>query len=324
MPSRVLESTLEASADFQFDAPADSREGEAPSEPRTAFGSHGGSPSQLQREADIDSFDSIARATASLARVQELVELADLLHTAEPYEVPTPDYAIPSYFKLSIVIPVYNEERTIHEILARVAALPVEKEIIVVDDCSRDRTRELLKELEGASEIKVIYQPQNGGKGAALRTGFQAATGDVVVVQDADLEYDPRDILGLLGPLLRDEADVVYGSRFMHERPQDKSLIHRLGNWLLTTASNVFTGLKITDMETCYKAFRRHVLRDITICQNRFGFEPEVTAKLARRKFRVKEMPISYNARSFAEGKKIGVKDLFNALWCIVRYGIAD
>jgi glycosyltransferase involved in cell wall biosynthesis len=268
--------------------------------------------------------DSIARAQVSLARLTELVELAELLHTAEPYDVTPLDFDLPADFKLSIVIPVYNEERTIREILARVAALPVPKEIVSVDDCSRDGTPEVLRELAQASEVKVVFKQQNEGKGAALRTGFEQATGSIVVVQDADLEYDPRDILKLLPPLLRGEADVVYGSRFLHQRPQDKSAVHRLGNWLLTTASNVFTGLRITDMETCYKAFRRDVIQGLPIRQNRFGFEPEVTAKLARRKCRVVEVPITYNARSFAEGKKIGIKDLFNALWCILRYGRAD
>jgi glycosyltransferase involved in cell wall biosynthesis len=268
--------------------------------------------------------ESVARAAASLARTEELMELAEMLHTVEPYEVPAPEFVIPRNFKLSIVIPVYNEERTIAEILGRVAALPVGKEIIIVDDCSRDGTREVLRKLEQARDVQVIYLPQNGGKGAALRTGFAAATGDVVVVQDADLEYDPRDILGLLKPLLENQADVVYGSRFLHERSQDKSRLHRFGNALLTRASNLFTGLRITDMETCYKAFRRDVIQGITVAQNRFGFEPEITAKLARRRYRILEMPISYHARGFAEGKKIGIKDLFNALWCIVRYGIAD
>jgi len=311
------------------------------------------------------STDSIARAEASLARLTELVELTQLLHTAEPYDVPPLGLELPPGFKLSIVIPVYNEERTIREILARVAALPVPKEIVVVDDCSRDRTAQTLRELQHCGDVKVIYKPHNEGKGAALRTGFAHATGDVVVVQDADLEYDPRDILRLLPPLLSGEADVVYGSRFLsavgqpspaakksecmagedacptvmtvgQPSPAAKNeelygrrgrlphVIHRLGNWLLTTASNAFTGLAITDMETCYKAFRREAIAGLPIRQNRFGFEPEVTARLARRKFRIREVPISYTARGFADGKKIGLKDLFNALWCIVRYGVAE
>jgi glycosyltransferase involved in cell wall biosynthesis len=246
-------------------------------------------------------------------------KLSDMLPKPKNYEIPALDYTLPADFKLSVVIPAYNEERTIREILARVAALPVPKEIIVVDDCSRDQTRAILQELNAAGDLHAIFKTQNEGKGAALRTGFKKASGNIVVVQDADLEYDPRDILPLLKPLLADEADVVYGSRFLHEKSHDKSLIHRLGNWGLTFASNITTGLKLTDMETCYKAFNRDVLTKFEIQQNRFGFEPEVTAKLSRRKYRVKEVPISYNARSYAEGKKIGVKDLFNALWCIVR-----
>jgi glycosyltransferase involved in cell wall biosynthesis len=252
------------------------------------------------------------------------IQLSDMLPKPTNYDIPPLEYSLPANFKLSIVIPVYNEERTIREILARVAALPVPKEIIVVDDCSKDSTREILRDLDGVSDLHVIFKPQNEGKGAALRTGFKQATGDIVVVQDADLEYDPRDILPLLKPILEGEADVVYGSRFMHSNPHHRSLIHRFGNWALTFASNMTTGLKLTDMETCYKAFKREVISKIDIQQNRFGFEPEVTAKIGRRKYRVMEVPISYHARSYAEGKKIGVKDLFNALWCIVRYGLFD
>lgn len=252
------------------------------------------------------------------------IQLSDMLPKPTNYDIPVPDYTLPADFKLSVVIPAYNEERTIREILARVAALPVPKEIIVVDDCSRDQTRPILQELAAAGDLHAIFKTQNEGKGAALRTGFKKASGDIVVVQDADLEYDPRDILPLLKPILAGDADVVYGSRFLHEKPHDKSLLHRFGNWALTFASNATTGLRLTDMETCYKVFKREVLTQFEIRQNRFGFEPEVTAKLGRRKFRVKEVPISYNARSYAEGKKIGVKDLFNALWCIVRYGLFD
>ena len=268
--------------------------------------------------------DTIARAEASLARVEALVGLAELAFTREPYEVVPPPCALPAGFKLSIVIPVYNEERTIRELLARVAALPIFKEIVVVDDHSTDSTPAILSELSAARELKVIYKPLNAGKGAALRTGFRHVTGDVVAVQDADLEYDPRDLLKLLPPLVNGEAEVVYGSRFLHEVPADKSWLHRFGNWSLTSASNCFTGLRITDMETCHKAFRRELIQSVEIRQNRFGFEPEVTAKLARRGAKFQEVPISYAARSYREGKKIGVRDLFNALWCIVRYGLAD
>lgn len=264
--------------------------------------------------------DTIARIERTLDEAQSLL---DLVETAEPYTAGTVDYPLPTNFKLSIVIPVYNEEATIYEILARVAAIPLPKEIIVVDDCSRDRTREMLSAIENASELRLIYKPQNEGKGAALRTGFQAATGDVVIVQDADLEYDPRDIPAVIRPIVEQQADVVFGSRFLWEEPQDQSFIHRLGNWGLTTASNLFTGLWVTDMETCYKAFRREIIQSIDLQQNRFGFEPEVTAKIARKKCRVKEVPIHYQPRSYAEGKKIGVKDLLNALYCIVRYGVA-
>jgi glycosyltransferase involved in cell wall biosynthesis len=271
-----------------------------------------------------ETIHTIEQAQAVLARVEELVNLAQLVHTAEPYHVTPPDYPLPANFKLSLVIPVYNEERTIREVLGRVASLPIAKEIVVVDDCSTDNTPRILQELQHLRELNIIFKPKNEGKGAALRTGFHHVTGDIVVVQDADLEYDPRDILNLLPPILQQQADVVYGSRFLHEVPHDKSWLHRVGNWSLTTASNWFTGLRITDMETCYKAFRREVIQNLEIRQNRFGFEPEVTAKLARRKARIQEVPISYQARGYADGKKIGVKDLFNAFWCIVRYGLAD
>ena len=232
--------------------------------------------------------------------------------------------ALPAGFRLSVVVPVYNEEATICEILARVRALPLPKEIIVVDDCSTDGTRDRLAALAPARDLRVVCKPRNEGKGAALRTGFAEATGDIVVVQDADLEYDPRDIPKLLKPILSGEADVVYGSRFLGDELQDRSFLHRFGNGLLTGASNWLTGLRLTDMETCYKAFRRDVLRGIQIQQNRFGFEPEITAKLARLGCRVLEAPITYDARGYTEGKKIGMKDAINALYCVVRYALAD
>ena len=270
--------------------------------------------------AQADS-DALARVDYSLDQLQHL---ADILAVEDRYEPTYRDYVLPRGFKLSIVIPVFNEKATIERLISHVVAVPVPKEIIIVDDASTDGTREVLKQYDCAKGVHIICKPRNEGKGAALRTGFRRVTGDVVVVQDADLEYDPRDIVALIKPLVLGQADVVYGSRFLGDRPQDKSFVHRLGNRLLTAASNLTTGLSLTDMETCYKAFRREVLQSLELRQDRFGFEPEVTAKIARKHVRVAEVPIHYVARSFAEGKKIGVKDLFNALYCIVRYGLAD
>lgn len=225
---------------------------------------------------------------------------------------------------VSIVIPVYNESKTIATVLRRVSQLPFAKEILVIDDCSTDGTRDLLKQLQDIPGLQILLHEKNSGKGAALRTGFAHVRGDIVVVQDADLEYDPQDIPAVIAPILRGEAEAVFGSRFLGEVPQDKSMVHRLGNWLLTEASNLFTGVRLTDMETCYKAFRSTALKDLRIKQNRFGVEPELTAKLVRRGYRIQEVPIRYHARSYQEGKKIGVRDLFKAIYCIVRYGICD
>ena len=233
-------------------------------------------------------------------------------------------FARATEFKLSIVIPVYNEEATIARVLARVAALPLNTEIVVVDDNSQDGTRDILGKLADINGLKIFLKQPNQGKGAALRTGFTHVTGDYVVIQDADLEYDPRDIPKLLVPLLNDDADVVYGSRFLGEELQDESFVHRLGNAVLTQASNIVNGTNLTDMETCYKAFTREVIDSVRIDQDRFGIEPEITAKIARRGFKFVEVPISYNYRSYAEGKKIGVKDLINAIYCIGRYGFSD
>lgn len=223
----------------------------------------------------------------------------------------------------TIVIPVYNELATVARVVSRVAALPLDKEILIVDDCSTDGTVEVLKKLEDVEGITLVLKSENEGKGAALRTGFDHAKGDIIVIQDADLEYDPLEIPRLLDPILQDQADVVYGSRFL-ENTRSTSRIHRMGNGLLTQLSNLFSGLKLTDMETCYKAFRRDVLDSVELTQNRFGVEPELTAKLARRGYRFTEVPITYQPRSYAEGKKIGIKDLFKAFWCIGRYGVAD
>ena len=203
--------------------------------------------------------------------------------------------------------------------------MPLTHEIIVVDDCSTDGTRDILVSLANVMRnLTVVFQTKNGGKGAALRSGFSKATGDVIVVQDADSEYDPRELPRLVRPIVEGHADVVYGSRFSDGSAANSTFFHRLGNALLTWASNVFTGLSLTDMETGYKAFRREQLQSLDLKQDRFGFEPEVTAKLARRGWRVAELPIAYHGRGFEEGKKIGIKDAFEALWCIVRYWWAD
>jgi glycosyltransferase involved in cell wall biosynthesis len=229
---------------------------------------------------------------------------------------------IPADFKLSVVIPVYNEEQWVRELLRRVRAVPIPKEIIVVDDCSTDGTRAILEELAG-DEVRVFLQEVNRGKGAALREGFRHCTGDVVVVQDADLEYDPAEYPRLIQPILDNRADVVFGSRFIGESHRVLYYWHSVANSILTTLSNMFTNLNLTDMETCYKVFRREVLQGITLKSNRFGFEPEITAKIARKRnpsWRVYEVPISYSGRTYEEGKKIGLKDAFTALYCILRY----
>ncbi len=230
--------------------------------------------------------------------------------------------------KLSVVIPVYNEQETLLEILGRVRATPFEKEIIMVDDFSVDNTREILKTLENDSDIKIFYHDVNQGKGAALRTGFQHATGDVVLIQDADLEYDPGEYPILLEPIERGLADVVFGSRFKGSRMTRVHLYwHQMANTFLTMVSNMFTNLNLTDMETCYKVFKREVLQGVEIKSDRFGFEPEITAKVARRRLngkrvRIYEVPISYYGRDYAEGKKIGWRDGVAALWHIVRFNL--
>jgi glycosyltransferase involved in cell wall biosynthesis len=229
---------------------------------------------------------------------------------------------VPAGFKLSVVIPVYNEEQWLIELLRRVQDVPIPKEIIIVDDCSTDGTRAILRTLKD-DNLKIIYQPHNQGKGAALREGFKHATGNVVVVQDADLEYDPAEYPRLIQPILDNKADVVFGSRFVGEEHRVLYFWHSVANQILTTLSNMFTNLNLTDMETCYKAFRREVLADITLKSNRFGFEPEITAKVAKHlgpAWRIFEVPISYSGRTYEEGKKIGLKDAFNALYCIIWY----
>lgn len=242
-------------------------------------------------------------------------------------------YAIPADLTLSVVVPVFNERDTLLAALARVRQSPIRKEIILVDDGSTDGTRELLARLEQEDAedelnvVRVLYHERNQGKGRALRTGFAHATGDVVLIQDADLEYDPAEYPRLLQPIVEGKADVVYGSRFVGGDPHRVLYFwHYLGNRTLTTLSNCFTNLNLTDMETCYKVFRRETLEQIlpTLKQDRFGIEPELTAKVARRRARVYEVSISYSGRGYEEGKKIGWRDGFNALWCIIRYGLAD
>ena len=245
-------------------------------------------------------------------------------------------YRVPETLVLSVVIPVYNENNTIRELLRQVRAVPVRKQIIMVDDCSTDGTTDVLKKLqEEEPDLTVLFHTKNQGKGAALRTGFQHATGDVVIVQDADLEYDPSQYMQLLQPILDGKADVVYGSRFIGESHRVLHFWHSQGNRVLTLLSNFFTDLNLTDMEVCYKVFRREVIQGITLKSDRFGFEPEVTAKIARfqvppiegrpaRRCRIYEIPVSYNGRDYKEGKKIGWKDGVQALYCIVRYAFAD
>ena len=224
---------------------------------------------------------------------------------------------------LSVVMPVYNERATIREIIARVLNSSVpDLEIILVDDGSTDGTRELLPSFAADERIRIILQDQNRGKGAALRRGFGEARGRFVIVQDADLEYDPSDYASLLQPLIDDKADVVYGSRFMSGPRRVLYYWHSVANKSLTTLSNMITDLNLTDMETCYKAFRREVLDDLQLCEDRFGIEPEITAKVARLGVRVYEVPIGYAGRTYAEGKKIGVRDAVRAVYCIVRYGV--
>ena len=222
--------------------------------------------------------------------------------------------------KLSVVIPVYNEKKTLSELICRVEAVNLEKEIIIVDDASTDGTRDLLKKYEELERFKVIYQSKNAGKGSALRDGFDKAEGEIIIVQDADLEYDPKEYPILMEPILDGRADVVYGSRFQGGTHRVFFFWHYVGNKVLTTLSNMCTNLCLTDMETGYKVFRRTVLDSFILKCNRFGFEPEFTSKVARHAFRVYEVPISYSGRGYEEGKKIDWKDGVAALWFIFRF----
>jgi glycosyltransferase involved in cell wall biosynthesis len=228
--------------------------------------------------------------------------------------------------KISVVIPVYNEREFIGDILRRVQNVDLEsleKEIIVVDDFSTDGTREQLRTIAQNENFRILYHEVNQGKGAALRTGFAATTGDIIIIQDADLEYDPYDYPKLLQPILEGKADVVYGSRFIgSDSHRVLYFWHSVGNKFLTLLSNIFTDLNLTDMEVCYKIFRREILKKIQIEESRFGFEPEITAKVARLKCSIYEVGISYSGRTYEEGKKIGWKDGLRAIWCILKYNL--
>ena len=225
--------------------------------------------------------------------------------------------------KLSVVIPVYNEIETIGRVVEAVRAVDVDKELILVDDCSTDGTRDTLAQY-ACDDTRVLYHDTNQGKGAALRTGFQAATGDMVIVQDADLEYNPQEFAKLMQPVIDDRADVVYGSRFAGgESHRVLYFWHSMGNRFLTLLSNMFTNLNLTDMETGYKLFKREVIQDIQIEEDRFGFEPEITAKVAKKGWRIYEVGISYAGRTYAEGKKIGWRDGLRAVWCILKYNLS-
>ena len=225
--------------------------------------------------------------------------------------------------RLTVVIPVYNEVQTLLSLIDRVQAVALDKDLILVDDCSSDGTRDLLQRTAFPANVRVLYHERNQGKGAALRTGFAAATGDVVIIQDADLEYDPEEYPKLLEPIASGRADVVFGSRFAGgESHRVLYFWHSLGNKFLTLASNAFTNLNLTDMETCYKVFRREIIQQMPLSSKRFGFEPEITVKIAKCRYRIYEVPISYAGRTYAEGKKIGWKDGFRALYAIAKYAL--
>ncbi len=238
-------------------------------------------------------------------------------------------FAIPDNFRLCIIVPVFNEEATLEAVIARVSSIPIRKTIVMIDDCSTDDSRNVIKRIvessDSMTQMQAFFHEVNQGKGAALRTGLKQASGDVVIIQDADLEYDPSDYPRLIRPIVEGKADVVYGSRFLgSEAHRVLYYWHYVGNRFLTMLSNWFTNLNLTDMETCYKVFRTDLIKDIVghLKQNRFGFEPEVTAIVAKKQYRVFEVAIGYQGRTYAEGKKIGWKDGVSAIWCILKNGL--
>lgn len=251
--------------------------------------------------------------TATADRVDAALEYADELVRSA---------LRPDTYGLTVVIPVYNEPVTVLEIVEKVQSLPLRKQIIVVDDGSTDATPQQLTRLKHYDNVLLLTHAENRGKGAALQTGFQHAEGDIVIVQDADLEYDPNDILRVIQPVVDGKSKVAYGSRYLENPQQDPSAVHRFGNAALTWISNTLTGYRLTDMETCYKAFDRATLQGLHIEQSRFGFEPEITAKVARLGLKIEEVGVSYHCRTREEGKKIGWRDLFSALYCILRYNL--
>jgi glycosyltransferase involved in cell wall biosynthesis len=270
------------------------------------------SPTPVSFTSSLIPLASSADVQPTDSALQQLDHASKLISVAQASAMSVP--------KLSIIIPAYNESQTILRVLESVEKLDVSKQIILVDDGSTDGTREIIRSLQGRQGIETVLHARNSGKGAAIQSGIRLAIGDIVIVQDADLEYNPQDILAVIQPILDGETDVVFGSRYLANCHQDQSALHRFGNACLTGFSNWMTNQHLTDMETCYKAFRRELIQSIPIEQKRFGFEPEITAKLAKRKILIREVPISYKSRSWQEGKKIGYKDLVSTLWCIVRY----